>query len=74
MQQKVIGSQKYRQLANECRSLAQIGTNHTWKVGYLQLAKTYDTLADQAEAREKGGAPAPAGEDQVIPNTDITLD
>jgi hypothetical protein len=52
MQQKVLGSQKYRQLSDECRYLAQITTNSSWKERYLELAKIYDTLADQAEANE----------------------
>ena len=55
MQEKLPGSQKYRQLADECRYLAQITTNDGWKERYLQLAKTYDTLADEAEARVPSG-------------------
>ena len=50
MQHKLFGLQKYRQLAAECRYLAQITTNSSWKDRYLQLAKIYDTLAVQAEA------------------------
>jgi len=51
MQERVHRSQKYRQLADECRYLAEIAANHTWKTRYLQLAKTYDTLANQVEAQ-----------------------
>jgi hypothetical protein len=31
MQQKVLGPQKFRQLADECRYLAQIATNQSLK-------------------------------------------
>ena len=55
MQQKLLGSQKYRQLAHECRHLAQITGNCGWKERYLQLAKIYDKLAEETE----GSAPPP---------------
>jgi hypothetical protein len=57
MQQELRRSQRYRELAQECRHLAQITTSESWKARYLQLAENYDTLGDQAEAKEKKGAP-----------------
>jgi hypothetical protein len=48
-------SQTYRERARECRHLAEIASRECWKLRYLQLAKVYDTLADQAEAKEKRG-------------------
>jgi hypothetical protein len=54
MQQKMLGSQRYRQLADECRDLAQITTNSSWKKRYLELARAYDALAKEAGANPVG--------------------
>ena len=62
MQQKVLGPQKFRQLADECPYLAQIATNQSLKAGYLRLAKTYDSLADQAAAKHSS-----AGDERISP-------
>jgi hypothetical protein len=51
MQQKMFGSQRYRQLADECRDLAHITTNSSWKKRYLELAKAYDSLANEVDAK-----------------------
>jgi hypothetical protein len=58
MPEELRQSQRYRERARECRHLAEIVSRENWKLRYLQLAKVYDTLADQAEFKERRGTPA----------------
>ena len=48
------GSKYYRDLAEECRTVAEVGPRQ-WKASYLRLAQSYETLANEMEA------PSPAG-------------
>ena len=43
------GSQYYRHLAEECRTLAKLGPRQ-WKASYLRLAESYEVLAKEMEA------------------------
>jgi len=48
--------ERYRDHAEECRRLANIATDEL-RAGYMDLAKSYDTLADQTEAIGRKRAP-----------------
>ena len=49
------GSQYYRDLAAECRTVAQAGPSK-WKASYLRLAESYETIAKEMEAPSRAGA------------------
>ena len=50
------GSQYYRELAEECRTLAKLGP-HQRKASYLRLAESYEVLAKEMEALARARAP-----------------
>ena len=49
------GSQYYRDLAEECRTVAEVGPSQ-WKASYLRLAESYETIAKEMEAPSRAGA------------------
>ena len=49
------GSKYYRDLAEECRTVAEVGPRQ-WKASYLRLAQSYKTLANEMEAPSPAGA------------------
>jgi len=49
------GSKYYRDLAEECRTVAEVGPSQ-WKASYLRLAESYETLANEMEAPSPAGA------------------
>ena len=49
------GSQYYRGLAEESRTVAEFGPSQ-WKASYLRLAESYETLAQEMEAPSRAGA------------------
>jgi len=49
------GSQYYRDLAEECRTVAEAGPSQ-WKASYLRLAKSYETIAKEMDAPSRAGA------------------
>ena len=49
------GSKYYRDLAEECRTVAEVGPRQ-WKASYLRLAQSYETLANEMEAPSPAGA------------------
>jgi hypothetical protein len=49
------GSKYYRDLAEECRTVAEVGPSQ-WKASYLRLAESYETLANEMEAPSRAGA------------------
>ena len=50
------GSQYYRELAEECRTIAKVGPRK-WKASYLRLAESYEVLAKEMEALARARAP-----------------
>ena len=50
------GSQYYRELAEECRTLAKLGPRQ-WKASYFRLAESYEVLAKEMEALARAWAP-----------------
>jgi hypothetical protein len=46
---------KYRDRAEECRHLAKMVTDDELKACYQALAKSYDTLAEEADDVEQSG-------------------
>jgi hypothetical protein len=50
------GSQYYRELAEECRTLAKVGPRQ-WKASYLRLAESYEILAKEMEGLARARAP-----------------
>jgi hypothetical protein len=48
-------SKKYRYRAEECRRLAKMATDDELKASYQALAKSYDTLAKEADDVEQSG-------------------
>jgi hypothetical protein len=44
---------RWRKRAEECRTLAEIVKTPTVQTDYLGLARTYDTLADNADAEKQ---------------------
>ena len=49
------GSQYYRDLAEECRTVAEAGPTQ-WKASYLRLAESYETIAKEMGAPSRAGA------------------
>ena len=49
------GSQYYRDLAEDCRTVAEVGPSK-WKASYLRLAESYETIAKEMEAPSRAGA------------------
>ena len=49
------GSKYYRGLAEECRTVAEVGPSQ-WKASYLRLAESYETLGKEIEAPSRAGA------------------
>jgi homoserine kinase len=67
-------SKQYRDRAEECRHLAKMVTDDELKASYQALAKSYDTLAKEADDAEQPGLCLSGSEPSRLAGSSMTAD